>query len=103
MPEHTAPDRFCACGIYGAFAPWDLEINEPHPHWRIIAGRVEGWGRVAMGQKGFRAESARPLELFAEPWWDDTIRRAAVRVARAYGIHLVTWETSLPAEGAVSV
>ena len=94
MPEHTAPDQCCRCGIYAVFAPWDLEFDEPRNPWTLVAGRVEGWGRVALGEKGFRAELARPRELFAELWWDEVTRRAAARVAHAYGVPLVSWETS---------
>ena len=92
--QHTAPNQFCTCGIYGVFAPWDLEFNKPRNPWTLVAGRVEGWGRVAIGEKGFRAELARPRELFAEPWWDEVTQRAAALVARAYGVPIVSWETS---------
>jgi len=99
LPEHAAPDPLCSCGVYGVFAPWDLELAEPRRPWSLVTGRVEGWGRVAVGQKGFRAEFARPLELFFEPWWDEQAWRAAARVAQGYGIPLVPWEVS-PAQGA---
>lgn len=75
-PEHTAPDQCCTCGIHAVFAPWDLGFHEQRSPWTLVAGRVEGWGRVALGEKGFRAELARPRELFAELWWDDATRRA---------------------------
>jgi len=94
MPEHPAPDQSCTCGIHAVLDPWDLKLDEPRDPWTLVAGRVEGWGRVAIGEKGFRAELARPRELFEEPWWDEVTRRAAARVAHAYGVPLVSWETS---------
>ena len=97
MPQHSAPDRDCACGIHAVYAPWDLELIEPRRPWALISGRVEGWGRVALGERGFRAEVARPLELFFEPWWDEPMWRTASNVARAYGVPIVSWETASPA------
>lgn len=93
-PDHTAPDQFCTCGIHAVFAPWDLEFDEPRNPWTLVAGRIEGWGRVALGEKGFRAELARPCALFGEVWWNEGTQRAAARAAHAYGIPLVSWETS---------
>jgi hypothetical protein len=101
LPEHDAPDPNCTCGIHAAYAPWDMSLAQPLPPWSLISGRVGGWGRVAVGDKGFRAEMARPLELFFEPWWDEGTWRAAARVARTYGVPLVSWETSLT-EGAIA-
>lgn len=94
-PQHTAPDERCTCGLYGVFAPWDFEFDEPRSPWILVAGRVEGWGRVALGERGFRAELARPRELFTELWWDDVTRRSATCAAQAYGVPLVSWETPL--------
>jgi hypothetical protein len=92
LPQHGAPDPNCGCGIHAVYTPWDLEFRETRSPWALIAGRVEGWGRVAITERGFRAELARPLELFAEPWWDEPMRRAASAVARAYGVPLLSWE-----------
>jgi hypothetical protein len=40
MPEHTAPEQGCTCGIYGVFAPWDLEFDEPRkPAHRLAEER----------------------------------------------------------------
>jgi hypothetical protein len=97
LPSHSAPDPLCTCGIYGVFAPWDLEVSEPPNPWTLIIGRVEGSGRVGLGEKGFRAEIARPIELFAETWWDERTQRSANRVAAPYGVALAAWEvTSTP-------
>jgi hypothetical protein len=100
LPEHLAPAPNCTCGIHAAYAPWDMGLAQPQRPWSLISGRVEGWGRVAVGEKGFRAELARPLELFFESWWDESMWRAASSVARTYGVPLVSWETSL-LEGAL--
>jgi len=94
IPAHAAPDPCCTCGIYAVFAPWDLEFDEPSNPWTLVAGRVEGWGRVTLGEKGFRAELARPRQLFAELWWDGATRRAAASAARGYGVPLDSWEAS---------
>jgi len=95
LPEHLAPAPNCTCGIHAAYAPWDMGLAQPRRPWSLISGRVEGWGRVAVGEKGFRAEQARPLELFFEPWWDERTWQIAAQVARAYGIPLVSLEESL--------
>ena len=101
LPEHRAPEPDCTCGIHAGYSPWDVGLVQPRRPWSLVFGRVEGWGRVAVGKNGFRAEMARPLELFFEPWWDEPMWRAAARVARTYGIPLVSWETSLT-EGAIT-
>jgi hypothetical protein len=100
LPEHMAPAPSCTCGIHAAFAPWDMGLTQPRRPWSLISGRVEGWGRVAVGEKGFRAELARPLQLFFEPWWDERTWESAAQAARAYNIPLVSWEDSLT-EGAI--
>jgi hypothetical protein len=93
-PSHSAPDPFCSGGVYGVFAPWDLEFAPPPNPWTLVVGRVEGWGRVALGKTGFRAEFARPLELFAESSWEEATQRKAARVAAAYEVPLLAWESA---------
>jgi hypothetical protein len=92
---HQAPELNCTCGIYGAYDPWDVDLGEQRHPWTLIVGRVEGWGRVALGSRGFRAELARPVELVAEPWWGPELDRAARKVALDYGVPLVSWEDAL--------
>lgn len=87
-PEHPAPDRLCTCGIYGVFDPWNIETRAPRGPWTLVAGRVEGWGRVVIGTRGFRAALARPVDLFAEPWWDECTAHTVAGVAGAYGVPL---------------
>jgi hypothetical protein len=94
LPAHHAPDQLCTCGIYGVFAPWDLEVSEPRDPWTLVIGRVEGWGRVVLGEKGFRVELARPVELFVETWWDERTQRSASRLAAAYGVSIPAWEVT---------
>jgi hypothetical protein len=94
LPSHYAPDQLCTCGIYGVFAPWDLDASEQRNPWTLVIGRVEGWGRVALGEKGFRAELARPIELFAETWWDEGTQRSASRLAAAYNVSIAAWEVA---------
>jgi hypothetical protein len=93
-PSHSAPDSSCTCGAYGVFAPWDLDFAPPPNPWTLVVGRVEGWGRVALGETGFRAEIATPLELFAESWWEEATQRTAARVADVYEVPLLAWESS---------
>jgi hypothetical protein len=66
--HHVAPDITCSCGIYGvrsfAAARWYLESQAIlNPADRVI-GRVALWGEVVVGQWGWRASFAYPLELF---------------------------------------
>ena len=86
---HPAPDGGCTCGIYGAFDPWNVDISTPRGPWTLVVGRVEGWGRVALAPRGFRAEFARPVQLFAEPWWSKSTSRSVTGIAAAYGIPIV--------------
>lgn len=62
------PD-LCACGVW---AYWQLPAGHPLLNSRIsplvaaewpVAGRVEGSGRVVIGEKGFRCENARITHL----------------------------------------
>jgi hypothetical protein len=62
IPDHTAPDQRCTCGIYAVFDPWDLEYYEPHNPWTLAAGRVQGGGASALS----RAEWAGAFEKLPE-------------------------------------
>jgi hypothetical protein len=91
-PRHAAPVPDCDCGIYGAFEPWEVTLGQPRFPWTLVTGRVEVWGRVMVGSRGFRAEIARPLELFAESWWDERTKRSAAIIAKTYGVPLISLE-----------
>jgi hypothetical protein len=75
-PEH-APDDVpyvgCTCGIYARHAPFTSEVGPGE-----ISGVIEAWGRVEIGQLGFRARRARLVAL-AEHWsWYATAMAAGL-------------------------
>lgn len=63
--EHEAPSDFCACGIYAARDRSHLVRQGYHDAEAVIAiGRAALAGRVKRCERGYRAEKARPLELW---------------------------------------
>jgi hypothetical protein len=91
-PErHDAPQPDCSCGIYAMREPWDIEAVPVTPPWGVVIGKVHGWGRVLVGTKGWRAELVRPVELFADPSWNEPTRSEMNAVAKTYGLPL-RWE-----------
>lgn len=56
---HITAGRGCSCGFYAYFHPKDAFYSG------AVQGVVEGYGRVTLGSKGFRAEKARILGLVA--------------------------------------
>lgn len=54
-----------------------------------IVGLVQGWGRMIIGTKGFRAEFARPVALVSHP--RSTVRwpRIIEGVADKYGLEVI--------------
>ena len=68
---HAAPDRACACGVYA--------VSSPRPALRYLVGRDDAdvvhrvvgevvlWGMTIEGERGWRAERARPLRLWIPP------------------------------------
>jgi len=74
----SPPAKGCTCGIYAVSSPSHGELLRllyppvPAPWQRIprptvVGGEVALWGRVRVGQNGWRAEFARPLRLWTEP------------------------------------
>ena len=63
-PVHTtpAPQWDCRCGLYARYEPIPYSINVE------VVGVVEAYGRVILGERGFRAEKARILGLLVPPW-----------------------------------
>lgn len=53
---------------------------------------VEGWGRVVVGRRGWRAAFARPIELYALPSWGEATAQHIERLARGWGIPLRRWD-----------
>jgi hypothetical protein len=95
-PTHAAPDPGCACGIHAFFSRDLLEayLSELRPPRALgerlfyVAGVVLGWGRVAVGVDGWRAEWGRPAALLrrdAPPEVAEWTERAALR----YGVPVV--------------
>jgi hypothetical protein len=80
--EHAgpAPDPHCVCGIYALFAP---ERPRYRDRLAVVRGAVALWGRIAVEERGMRAEFARivVLALPASPRGADApIRRVADRL-----------------------
>ena len=95
-PTHTAPDPGCGCGIHALFSRELLEayLSERRPPRSLgeqlvyVAGVVLGWGRVAVGVDGWRAEWGHPAALLrrdAPPEVAEWTERAALR----YGVPVV--------------
>ncbi len=78
-----APAASCTCGIYALADPADPELRRllgGSPQYgqvaTVVGGQVALWGRVRVGEKGWRAEFARPIRL----WWDpDRAQEGVVR------------------------
>jgi hypothetical protein len=74
-------DADCSCGYYAYFKAKWRGYTFGHGE-RTIPGVVEGYGKVNLGAKGFRAEKARILGItFDQPWerpgsWDRTTSHA---------------------------
>lgn len=58
-PPHQSPSESCKCGIYAAHTP-----DQCAGYGKYVLGRVNLWGTVIPGEKGYRAEFAYPSELF---------------------------------------
>jgi len=65
---HRAGTVDCTCGLYAQWSPpqdqtwWEkLDVHPSHGHG--VWGVLEGFGRVSVGPKGFRAEKGRIVAL----------------------------------------
>ena len=95
-PLHAAPDPHCRCGIYATSDPEHLPRSWSGTKQVVVCGAVGLWGRVVVGERGWRGEFARPLVLsYEEPWGlygklavsDQDWRRFLIAaVARSYGL-----------------
>jgi hypothetical protein len=66
---HCAPDEECECGIYAARSPDTLAPYLDSTYTgRAAVGRVLGrvrlWGKVIVGERGWRAEHAYPHAIY---------------------------------------
>ena len=89
--RHRAPDPACGCGIYGMWEPWEIGPVAVPPTFQLVLGRVEGWGRVVVGRRGWRAAVARPVELYVPPSWSEATTRQVDLLARGWRIPLRPW------------
>jgi hypothetical protein len=91
-PQHSAPDPACRCGVW---AFHDLDQLWPHIlqyHGIEVYGRVQMWGRLIEHKAGWRAEYAKPVELFLIDWLkSETATETAAGLADYYGcpVHVV--------------
>ncbi len=52
--DHRAPQSGCSCGIYAWYSPTDADMVSAR-----VFGVIEASGLILMGDRGFRAESAK--------------------------------------------
>lgn len=84
---HEAPHSDCRCGYAGLYAlPDEPDLPAPETVW----GAVVAWGRIVEGERGFRAQFARPVALLdcENPLDRRKVRRVA-RAAESYEIPLL--------------
>ena len=66
---HAPPADGCDCGVYAMFEPGELAhffrttVMGPRVHYHVF-GRVSLWGDVVEADRGWRASSAYPAELW---------------------------------------
>jgi hypothetical protein len=66
-PRHDAPEQGCECGIYATeldqLGQYLIEVFAGPAAGRVL-GRVSLWGTVVECERGFRASSAYPSQIF---------------------------------------
>jgi hypothetical protein len=73
-------DPECACGFY-AYHSGDVYYATAGPGCRV-QGVIEGYGRMILGTKGYRAQKARILAICGPPPTEATTRRRAAQANR---------------------
>lgn len=69
-PNHQVASLGCSCGYYAYFDGNDNEFQ----HGVNVEGLVEAWGKITIGEKGFRAAKARivalvvPVDIHPSNW-----------------------------------
>lgn len=60
--SHTAPEYYCACGLHAFhnFNAWSTQSNYAYG----IGGIVAGWGKMVIGEYGYRSQYMRPMVIF---------------------------------------
>lgn len=98
-PKHwVSPQMHCTCGIYALNEfPHDWEMREgknarvvkPWPqNSNAVVGMIQGWGKIVVGTKGFRAQYAKPIALISRRrngQWSRTVEE----LAYVYGLEIV--------------
>lgn len=97
-PKHYwAPHIACTCGIYALHdypKPWTeldgktVKADRPWPS-SAVTGMIHGWGHIVVGDKGFRAQYAKPIALVSHRRhgeWPKAIQEVAYR----YGLEVIT-------------
>jgi hypothetical protein len=56
---HLQPMKECMCGFWA----YTAGIHRMEALGPVVVGMIEGWGRMVIGPKGFRAEKARIVAL----------------------------------------
>ncbi|HEX6400752.1 MAG TPA: hypothetical protein VF108_09855 [Actinomycetota bacterium] len=93
-----SPEVACECGFYALHAIpemngssersiWEIDSRSSGGRHGLILGVAEGYGRVLIGTKGWRARFGRILALYVAPWADD-IARPVNEVAARYRVPL---------------
>jgi hypothetical protein len=97
-PKHYwSPHLGCTCGIYAlheypqAWQEFDDGRKKTPKPWpsEAVTGIIQGWGRIIVGDKGFRAQYAKPVALVSRrrnKRWPETIER----LAECYGLEIVS-------------
>ena len=88
VPKGPYPcdDRLCLCGIHAwreAQSLWEHAQNLIRERGRWVCGTVNLWGRVVVGEIGYRAQYAVPTRLWCIPGMD---ARLTERAAALYDI-----------------
>jgi hypothetical protein len=79
-PAHSV-ERWCTCGLYSWREPDRIRLKPDK-----VAGVVELWGRVLIGERGYRAQYARVVALCG-PRASDDGRRSSDHARPAGPLH----------------
>lgn len=76
-PTHQVASMGCSCGYYAYFDGNDNEFQ----HGVNVEAVIEAWGKITIGEKGFRAAKARivalviPREVYPSHWLTKALHR----------------------------
>jgi hypothetical protein len=96
-PDLPVPQLDCKCGLYALHEPWDFTGDLPSRLFgtsdesNVVIGVVAGWGRAFRGERGWRAQFAKPVALYRVPHLGGRLDR----VARRYGCQVVDRQQDL--------